>query len=43
MSEYNTDKINSGIISKYEKLFSELKYQPIKMLEVGYLDGEFLR
>jgi len=41
--EYNTDKISSGIASKYLEMFADLKDKPLRMMEVGYLDGEFLR
>jgi len=40
---YNTDKIKSGIIAEYEKLFVDLKNEKLKILEIGYLEGEFLR
>ena len=41
--EYNTDKIGSGILEEYVKMFSHLENKSISMLEIGYLDGEFLR
>jgi demethylmacrocin O-methyltransferase len=43
MTTYNTDKFNSGLILEYLKMFSSLQDKEIKFLEVGYLDGEFLR
>ena len=43
MSEYSTDKIDSGLIREYEGMLGRLRNTPIKMLEVGYLRGGFLR
>ena len=43
MSEYSTDKFDSGLIREYESMLNRLRNTPIKMLEVGYLRGGFLR
>jgi demethylmacrocin O-methyltransferase len=43
MNNYSTDKIDSGLIYEYEGTLSRLRNKPIKMLEVGYLRGDFLR
>lgn len=43
MNAYDTDKIESGLIAEYEKLFAGLKGKPIKYLEIGIWRGGSLR
>ena len=40
---FNTDKIQAGITDEYLEMFKAWKNSPVKLLEVGYLEGEFLR
>jgi len=39
---YNTDKLQSGITDEYLNMFKEWTTRPIKLLEIGYLNGGFL-
>lgn len=36
---YNTDKVRSGLLVEYEKLFQEFKDKDIKYLEIGIKEG----
>lgn len=39
---YDTDKFANKLIGEYEKIFEPLKYEKIKILEVGIFRGGFL-
>jgi len=41
--KYSTDKIEHGLISEYEKIFSDYKYKKINILEIGIGKGGFLK
>lgn len=43
ISKYNTDKYSTGLISKYERLFSGLKHEKITLLEIGVYYGGSMR
>jgi len=40
---YQTDKLANGLISEYEKLFSEHKDKSLKILEIGVYRGDSLK
>jgi demethylmacrocin O-methyltransferase len=42
-NDYPTDKYDSGLIPEYEKIFADLRKEPIKYLEVGILMGGSLK
>lgn len=39
MSKYITDKVQSGLLGVYDKMFADIRHQPVKYFEVGIHKG----